>query len=361
MQKLNERKIRDARPGQKDAWLGDGDGLWLRIRTSGTKTFVLRRKSAGKTTIETLGDWPQHTLKTARQAAERRRLLEVNPGALTVGEAVRTFLDRVIERRYRRPEQIKGYLERDLKTIADKQLVDVRRSHLSAIIQAKVEDGPVAANRLLESIRRFFRYCAEMGWVEDSPATALSRNIAGGPEEPRARVLSDDEIRKVWAVPAPHGPLLRFLMLTGARIGEAQRARWMDVDGETWRIPAEYSKNGREHVVHLSTQARAELTALPRRGDGLIFGARTDTAVQAWLKRWCERENIEPRFTPHDCRRTFSTRMNSIGIAPHVVEKCLNHTMQGVMAVYNRAEYLEERRAAFLALGRELERIVLLT
>ena len=48
-------------------------------------------------------------------------------------------------------------------------------------------------------------------------------------------------------------------------------------------------------------------------------------------------------FTPHDLRRTAATRLHSLGIAPHVVEKILNHQMGGVMAVYNRAEYQPER------------------
>jgi integrase len=72
----------------------------------------------------------------------------------------------------------------------------------------------------------------------------------------------------------------------------------------------------------------------------------TATGVQSWLKRWCEREGIHPTFTPHDLRRTAATRMNSIGVAPHVVEKILNHSVQGLMATYNRADYAKERMDA---------------
>ncbi len=54
-------------------------------------------------------------------------------------------------------------------------------------------------------------------------------------------------------------------------------------------------------------------------------------------------------WTAHDLRRTFATRINAMGVAPHVVEKMLNHTLPGVMAIYNRAEYLPERQQALEA------------
>ena len=362
MRQLTEKTVRDARPGDKVIWLGDGDGLWVRIRAhrsrrEGSKTFLLRQQRAGKITVTTLGHWPAMTLAEARHKAQAQRRIEVNPSAMHLGDAVDVFLKEVIGRRYARPEQIRGYLQRDLAPIAQRSLATIQRAELAAIIRKKVEDGPVAANRLLEAVKRFFRWCVEIGWLHDSPAQALTRGIAGGTETARERILSDDEIRRLWTIPEPHGALLQFLLLTGARIGEAQLARWSDIEGEAWRIPAENAKNRRAHLVHLSAPAQKILATLPRRGD-LVFRLTSDTAVQAYIRRWCEREKIEPRFTPHDLRRTFSTRMNTIGVLPHVVEKCLNHVLEGVMAVYNRADYLEERRAAFHALGREVERIL---
>ncbi|MDZ7754455.1 MAG: tyrosine-type recombinase/integrase [Gammaproteobacteria bacterium] len=79
------------------------------------------------------------------------------------------------------------------------------------------------------------------------------------------------------------------------------------------------------------------------------------TATQAWLRRWCAKHGIDPAFTPHDARRTFSTRLNDAGVEPYVVEKCLNHRMNGVMAVYNRAAYREQRIEAY----RTMERLVM--
>ena len=77
--------------------------------------------------------------------------------------------------------------------------------------------------------------------------------------------------------------------------------------------------------------------------------------MQAYLKRWCLRNKIgennhetkhQGAFTPHDLRRTFATRLNELKVGPHIVEKILNHKMSGVMAVYNQADYQDERVAA---------------
>src|SRR6267378_2263681 len=82
-----------------------------------------------------------------------------------------------------------------------------------------------------------------------------------------------------------HTPLLRFLLLTGQRIGEAQRATWSQVRGDRWHIPKEHSKNHRAHWVALSRQSRALLRGQDESRE-LIFGTATDTGVQAWLRRW---------------------------------------------------------------------------
>lgn len=66
-----------------------------------------------------------------------------------------------------------------------------------------------------------------------------------------------------------------------------------------------------------------------------------------------------PRFTPHDLRRTVMTRLGDLGVLPHVVEKIANHTMEGVMAVYNRQEYLPERKEAMDRWGGHVQRLVI--
>jgi len=173
-----------------------------------------------------------------------------------------------------------------------------------------------------------------LGCRDDNPASEISTRVSGYSAKPRKRVLSDTEITMVMRSVHDNAPMLRFLLLTGLRISEAQQGH---LDGDYWTVPAELSKNGRAHWVWLTETAK-RLLPLPK---------CTPTNIQAWLKRRCAKFDIEPAFTPHDLRRTFATRLHDASVPPHVLEKCLNHTMQGVMATYNQAEYRGERIAAY--------------
>jgi integrase len=134
------------------------------------------------------------------------------------------------------------------------------------------------------------------------------------------------------------GPLLRFLLATGLRLGEAYGGHR---DGQYWVVPASASKNGREHRVWLSRVALAQLDHFP-------WAARRER-VQGWLTKH------SGGWTAHDLRRTFATRLNGMGTAPHVVERLLNHTLPGLMEVYNRAAYDTERQEALEAWSNWLE------
>jgi integrase len=203
-------------------------------------------------------------------------------------------------------------------------------------------------------MKQLFAYGVEIGWLDESPADPLTRRAAGGKEEPRHRALADDEIRRLWAAcdTTAHGPLLRWLLLTGQRIGESQGARWSDLVDGRWSIPD--NKSNRPHWIPISSGMQRLLETQARRG-GYVFLQRSATATQAWLRRWCRRQGVEPPFTPHDLRRTFSTRLNALGVQPQVAEKLLNHVMEGVLATYNVHEYAEERATALELWTSELE------
>ena len=213
----------------------------------------------------------------------------------------------------------------------------------------------MAANRLLGITKQLFRYLVEIGWLDNSPAEMLSRRAAGGEEKARARTLTEDEIRALWAVSdtTAHAPLLRWLLITGQRISEAQGARKADFRADRWHIPE--NKSSRPHWIPVCSLMQEIYDAAPE-GE-YIFVQRSLTGTQAWLRRWCERSKIGPAFTPHDLRRTFSTRLNKLGVAPFVVEKLLNHALEGVMAVYNQHDYAEERAQALELWCAELRRI----
>jgi integrase len=362
---LSDRQIRAAKPGTKsdgekvDRWLSDGSrsGLYLRVRATGGKSFVLRRRRGGqKTEVITLGAWPTLTLAVAREKVAA--LVGRNVSNVTLGELLEVWYRDQVEKQYRRPHEVEGYIDRIEPALKVVKLRNLERLEVRQALRRYAEKrGPVAANRALSILKTALRFAVDAGYIETSPLDRLSAELVGGAEASRERVLIDDEIRALWAAESQHSALLRFLLLTGQRIGEAQRALWSHVRGDRWHIPAEHAKNGRAHWVALARQTLALLRGQDESRD-LIFGTATDTGVQAYLRRWCEREEIDPAFTPHDLRRTTATRLNSLGVMPHVVEKILNHKMQGVMATYNRADYEAERVEAMQKWSDELDRIV---
>jgi len=209
--------------------LGDGGGLWLRVRTSGAKVFIIRTKidpKPGKRArIITLKPaWPQLTLLEARRKALDPSTTEPRQ-AVTVAGLCNEFYDRLIAPNYRRPHHVRGYLDKIIERLGHRRLDELTRAELAGFLKDYAKRGKVAANRTLSIARQAFGYGVECGYLDRNPADGLSRRVAGGEEKTRDRRLTDNEIRALWQIPAPHGPLLRFLLLTGARIGEANKPR----------------------------------------------------------------------------------------------------------------------------------------
>jgi integrase len=164
---------------------------------------------------------------------------------------------------------------------------------------------------------------------------------------------------------------------------------WPEVDlaKKTWTIPRAKAKNNHAHEVQLSAAAIEVISSLPRVSDGFVFTTTGGTPVsgfsraklrldEAMIK--ARRQSLGlpekdadrrktlgiadgkplpteiPAWILHDLRRTAATGMAKLNAPPHVVDKVLNHVsgkIRGVAAVYNRFEYLEERRAALEAWG----------
>ena len=147
---------------------------------------------------------------------------------------------------------------------------------------------------------------------------------------------------------------MRLLILTGMRRGEcaALQATW--VQDSTITLPKEATKNGREHTFPVGVMGVSILAdTLPEDGPSLLFPARgkPTTPFNGWSKSKTvidKRANIAP-WTFHDLRRTFATNLAQMGVAPHIVERLINHvtgTISGVAAIYNRHAYMDEMRAA---------------
>ena len=330
---MTETDIKALQPKDADYMVGCGDGLWLRVRTSGRKTFIIRRKQAGKTKIITLGNWPTLSLKEAM----RKTTTTSTPSDATMADLLVSYRDAVISK-HRRPKQFDVYERRIAAAIGRKRVSEVTAKTLAALVSDS-RDTPRAADSLRSHLRAMFAMAIEFGWRADNPATVIGARVTGYKYEPRTRTLTRDEIRQLWRMEGANAALLRFLLLTGLRISEGQQGR---LDGDFWRLCR--TKNDRPHWVFLPKLAKEQLAA--------PFKV-SPTAVQAWVRR---KQKFRPEaWTPHDLRRTFATLAMDAGVLPHVVEKCLNHALEGMLRVYAHAEMTEERIAA----ANTVERVVL--
>lgn len=181
---------------------------------------------------------------------------------------------------------VRQFIDSDvLAYIANLKARDVTRQQVVQVIDRVADRGASRkANAVLSLLKQMFRHGPARGIVDTDPTHGLTRAHAGGKETPRDRNLSADEIADL-AKRLPSADLskriesaLWLLLATGARVGELSRSEWREFDfkSRTWTIPAEGSKNGKAHIVHLSDFAMKWIKQLSEGGTTrLVFEGRT--------------------------------------------------------------------------------------
>jgi integrase len=245
-------------------------------------------------------------------------------------------------------------------------LIDHKAEHRGRARKGETRGAGVQANRTLTRLRTLFGWAAAEGLIAVDPTAGVRRRFK---EEARDRVLSDAEIVSVWraaeSTPWPYGPIFKLMLLTAQREGEIAGMSWreLDLDNCTWNLPGERTKNGKPHIVHLSAPAMEVIRDLPRIGE-MVFPTRNGTQLLSFSAAKLRLDALveaESDWVLHDLRRTGATIMARLGIAPHIADRVLNHVdgaISGVARIYNRFQYVDERKAALDTLGRFVESLV---
>jgi integrase len=354
-------------------------GFYLVIQPSGAKSWAVRYRAVKIPKKFTIGPYPRLSLADAREQARAAlravsegrdpsrervtRLQEVeNSGKLRFGIATADFIRRYAKSRNRTWRETERLLTKaDLASWQDRDIRAITRQDILAVLDRIVERGaPVQANRLLAALRRFFGWALERGLIETSPAASLRPPTS---EIARDRVLSDEELGAIWVAADklgfPFGPAVQLMILTGQRRSEVLQAQWREFDlaRGLWSIPRERAKNDTGHVVPLAPSVITLVRGLPRIGlapkylfttTGMAPFSGVSKAVARLQILASAQLNLQP-WRLHDLRRTFATGCARLGVALHVVEKSLNHTsgtFSGIVAVYQRHDFIEERRKA---------------
>ena len=393
---LSSLAVEKAKPTDKRQEVADAacPGLYLIIQPGGAKGWAFRYRFGGRPSKLALGSFPAMTLAEARRAAseardkldmgtdpaaEKRRAkaapLPQKP-ADTFNNVLADYSKRHLSK-LRSGKEVRRTIE--LYCAAkwgDRLLQDItRRDVLDLLDDITGKGKTTTANRVRVLLSGMFGWAVGRDIIPMSPIVGTKPPVK---EKSRDRVLSDDEMRWLWLAAGEAGQpwhqLVRLLILTGQRRGEVAGMRNDELHGDLWRLPAARTKNGRPHDVPLSMPAKELLDGLERLGpyvctttgtepfQGFSKGLRVVTAKMAEI---AEKERGQPapipHWTLHDIRRTVATGMARIGIPVRVTEAVLNHvsgTASGIVSVYQRHDYADEKRQALDAWARMVEEIV---
>lgn len=371
-------------------------------------------RNAEKTRLINDGIDPVEYAEAKRQEEEANRLrIEEEARQASLAITVRGLFNEWYENRilpkFKKPKWIKDdvlasalshVFKPDGKTalpFADFYAKDVTSNHIVSIVEAtQKRDAHTLANDQLRYLERLFAYGMSKGYVDVTPYARIEKKEHRHQEQSRERALSMAELRTVlrtvenmrasWQV---QGVILMTLY-TAQRTGYVCQMEWSEIHGTEWHIPPE--KQGKEsrrktapqtHIVYLPPQALELLDTLrPISGEHHHVFASDQTKregkpiVQATVEQAIGRhlslmpgqgfrsdkkqaEDLKPywdmpHWNAHDLRRTVATRMaEDVGIAPHIIEKIINHAPSNELAaIYNRAKYTKERQEAAVQWGR---------
>jgi integrase len=385
-------------------------GFGVRCTAGGTKAFVLFHRAAGRKFLETLGRWdanPQGGTLTVRDAIVRadklakdikngrredprpertRRLQDGDkPSEGNISGLIDSYISRHLKAgKLRSAGMIEAQLNRLVKPKIGKiGIHELKRSQVSRMLDDIAdENGPRMADLVLAYVRKAFNWYEVNGHDDDftSPVVRGMARLKPSDRE-RERVLSDDEIRDVWAAldtvtePACFPAYVKTLLLTATRRSEAADMSTTELEGELWTIPAARYKTKLDHVIPLSANARELIASAapekPAKNAHFVFsttnGAKSFSGfskakreLDEAIAKTREREGRAPmeNFTLHDLRRTARTLLARAGVRDDIAERCLGHVIKGIEKVYNRYSYLDEKRAAFEALAALVSRIL---
>jgi integrase len=361
--KLTDTECRKAQPKEKRYRLSDENGLSLLVTPSGQKYWNIRFTVLGERKSESLGPYPDMSLKKARELALE---LKYKYSKSVLHEEIKPFFKEVAEDWFENQREtwsskhisnVRASLDELYIALANKRINQIQAPEILQIIKKIEARGSLeVAKRTLSRCGMVMRYAIAHGYRFDNPASDLVYALKNKKVKNLAS-LSESEmpefLRKIKTYPADaqtHHAII-MIMLTGVRVSELLQARWdeFDLEERKWDIPAERMKNGLPHRVPITDMMIDELQALRlTHNQDLLFPHRLNNkepmrseSILAVIKR----SGYAGRMTTHGFRSLFSTVVNESNLFnPDAIERQLAHVPQNrIRSAYNRAQYWDER------------------
>ena len=387
--KMTDQALVKLKPAQSRIDVSDTvvTNLMMTVQPKGKKVWSVRYRADGKRIKMKLGEYPDLSLRDAREKA-RDAILSVfdgeNPAydktqekiAKTesrVGSTIASLLERYEAlhlSQLKTGYQAHTFLREFVAEYGNLNILEFKRQHFVDLIdKIMLQGNGTKANRVHTHVKTFFNWAIGRGYVEYNPCDRVPKPYK---EKSRERFLSDEEIKWFWSATAedlePFGYLARLLLLTGQRLNEcAKMTEGELISQDHWHLSSSRTKNGNQHDVFLSPIAQSIVRREERVAGEFIFSTIGTAPVQSFdkpVKRLRARMNelagreLE-HFTFHDLRRTCETGLAMLGTPQPIIDRITNHiTGRGMARVYNMHDYRAEKTAALQKWSDHVEGLV---
>ena len=383
---LTDRFIASLRPANRLVCFDSkARGLTLRVTPTGAKTWGFVYRAGGKPQWLTLGSYPAVSLAEARGLAlEKRHAVDVEkrdpaaeqraqretaklppaptPAIFTFADLAKLYETFASGRKKTWKDDVAKTKKYLIPAWGGMALRSITRAHVHELLDTLVAKGmTTGVNRIQAVISRLFTVALDRSLVDAHPAARMIKRFQ---EQPSDRVLTDDELRGLWAGlntrPGRAADALRLRLLLGQRGAEVMGMKWVEVDfhERTWDLPGARTKNHRPHSVPLPPTALALLERL--HAERVAAEPNVFPGLTPWSDDHRALSDIHGgAYTWKDLRRTVSTRLAARGVSEEIVGRALNHARYTVTARhYIRHAYLAETRRALEVWDAELADII---
>jgi integrase len=363
---LSEEYIDSLKSERKRYICMDKQVPWLGVRVSprGKKSFVMvarfnskhpTRRALGKLTLDAARDKARAWHRSLEQGIDPK-----STKSKLFGDVAGDWFKSI--KHHRRSGDAERIVRKRLKDWWSKPIASITKQDAVDAIKAVTSKGTLcAAHQLKAHMSRVFNYAIDNNLLEHSPVDRLRARGLIGERGVRQRVLTDDEVRRLWRaserIGYPYGRLWQLLLVTGQRRSDVAEACWneFDIDAKLWTIPPERFKSNVSHEVPLSPLAIDLLKSIPRDDDeDRLFQVNGFSKAKKRLDRFM---GMPSKFVIHDIRRTVRTRLSPL-TTYEVAEMVVGHGRRGLARVYDQHKYVDEKREALDAWSERLSGIV---
>ncbi|MCL1059744.1 tyrosine-type recombinase/integrase [Shewanella gelidimarina] len=402
MGKLTAKEI-EAKAKGKVGRFADGDGLYFVVPKSGKPHWMLRFTSNQKRKEMTLAKYTDLSLADARVTASlkmQQLRLGIDPllekrrseqGTIKIVDDLFADWQESNIKRLKHPSIPARVYRKDIAPIIGEIKLDSinARDIRQVLVSINHSGRPTIANDALGYCKQLFNHGIKLDLLSANPASAFSVTDAGGIEKSKDRMLSIEELKFFFEKARENRDSFSrdnylacaLLVTLGVRKSELAEAPWkeFDLEKQVWNLSKERSKSGVGITIPLPEVVMDWIQELKIRacGSEYVFPSRRssknphmgkDTLNRAITKLFGHEAGKKKQppnkmadmahFTVHDLRRTCRSMLAKQGTPGHVAERCLNHKLKGVEGIYDRYDYFDERREAFVQLSNTLRDMI---